>query len=75
LQHCVAASGEPQHLYRVSDMQVMDWAGRALTLAAFCRPRSVEREDGACDFACLHRAEGLVDVVEAATVADHLVEK
>src|SRR5687768_3106315 len=36
---------------------------------------SVEREHGARDLACLHRAEGVVDVLESPAPRDHLVEQ
>src|SRR4029453_1921372 len=39
------------------------------------RAHSVEHQHAARDLASLHRAEGLVDVVEAATASDHLVEE
>src|SRR5262252_2162376 len=39
------------------------------------RRRSVEGQDGTRDLARLHRAEGLVEVVEAAATGDHLVEQ
>src|SRR5580765_1374122 len=37
--------------------------------------RSVEHQDRARDLARLHRAEGVVDVVEAPAAGDHLVEQ
>src|SRR5216683_2005085 len=49
--------------------------GHAAATSLAPAPRSVEGQDGAGDLARLHRAERLVDVVEAAAAGDHLVEQ
>src|SRR6266542_2420234 len=64
-----------------TDLRVELIADSLLGSTASARPcrcawaRSVEGQDGARDLARLHRAEGLIDVVEAAAAGDHLVEE
>src|SRR5437879_6807913 len=47
---------------------------RSRMTAARMAGGSVEHQDRARDLACLHRAEGLVHVLELAAAADHLVQ-
>src|SRR5437763_14753553 len=47
---------------------------RSRMTAARMSGGSVEHQDRARDLACLHRAEGLVHVLELAAAADHLVQ-